>query len=120
MKLPLSWLSEFVVLPKNITVDKIVAAFVKVGFEVEGVENPAESIKGPLVVGKVLSIEELTGHKKPIRYVGLDCGEKKTRFVICGATNFAEGDYVGPQWHHCFAREKSQGRGTCFGCAWCK
>jgi len=94
MKLPLSWLSEFVVLPKNITVDKIVAAFVKVGFEVEGVENPAESIKGPLVVGKVLSIEELTGHKKPIRYVGLDCGEKKTRFVICGATNFAEGDYV--------------------------
>ena len=69
MKLPLSWLSEFVVLPKNITVDKIVAAFVKVGFEVEGVENPAESIKGPLVVGKVLAIEELTGHKKPIRYL---------------------------------------------------
>jgi len=67
MKLPLSWLAEFVTFPKNITVEKIVAAFVKVGFEVEGVENPADSIKGPLVVGKVLSIEELVGHKKPIR-----------------------------------------------------
>ena len=94
MKLPLSWLAEFVTFPKNITVEKIVAAFVKVGFEVEGVENPADSIKGPLVVGKVLSIEELVGHKKPIRYVGLDCGEKSTRYVICGATNFSEGDYV--------------------------
>ena len=94
MKLPLSWLREFVTFPKNISLDAIVAGFVKVGFEVEGVENPASNIKGPLVVGKVESIEELTGLKKPIRYVGLDCGEKQRRFVICGATNFKTGDYV--------------------------
>ncbi|NCZ58263.1 MAG: phenylalanine--tRNA ligase subunit beta, partial [Actinobacteria bacterium] len=94
MKLPLSWLREFVTFPKNISLDVIVAGFVKVGFEVEGVENPASNIKGPLVVGKVESIEELTGLKKPIRYVGLDCGEKQRRFVICGATNFETGDYV--------------------------
>ncbi|MFM8842797.1 MAG: phenylalanine--tRNA ligase subunit beta [Actinomycetota bacterium] len=94
MKIPLSWLREFVTLPKNISLNEIVAGFVKVGFEVEGVENPADAIKGPLVVGRVEAIEELTGLKKPIRYVGLDCGEKKTRFVICGATNFEVGDYV--------------------------
>ena len=94
MKLPLSWLREFVTFPKNISLDAIVAGFVKVGFEVEGVENPASNINGPLVVGKVESIEELTGLKKPIRYVGLDCGEKQRRFVICGATNFETGDYV--------------------------
>lgn len=94
MKIPLSWLQEFVVLPKNISIDTIVAGFVKVGFEVEGVENPAASIRGPLVVGQVESIEELTGLKKPIRYVGLNCGEKQTRYVICGATNFSIGDYV--------------------------
>jgi len=94
MKLPLSWLSEFVAFPKSITVEKIVEAFVKVGFEVEGVDNPAANIKGPLVIGRVDSIEELTGHKKPIRYVGLDCGEKKIRYVICGATNFEIGDLV--------------------------
>jgi phenylalanyl-tRNA synthetase beta chain len=26
--------------------------------------------------------------------VGLDCGEGETRYVICGATNFAVGDLV--------------------------
>lgn len=94
MKLPLSWLAEFVAFPKGIKIEKVVEAFVKVGFEVEGVENPADNIKGPLVVGKVKEIEELTEYKKPIRYVGLDCGEKSTRYVICGATNFAVGDLV--------------------------
>ena len=94
MKLPLSWLSEFVEFPKTISVADIAAGFVKVGFEVESIDNPAEGIKGPLLVGKVLTIEELTGHKKPIRYVGLDCGEAKTRYVICGATNFVAGDLV--------------------------
>lgn len=94
MRLPLSWLSEFVALPKQITIDQIVDAFVKVGFEVEAVINPAAEISGPLKIGTVLSIEELTGQKKPIRYVGLDLGEKETRFVICGATNFQTGDQV--------------------------
>ena len=94
MKLPLSWLSEFVSLPKSITVEEIAEAFVKVGFEVEGIDNPAANVKGPLLVGKVLEIEELTGLKKPIRFVTLDCGEKKTRQVICGARNFEIGDHV--------------------------
>lgn len=94
MKLPLSWLAEFVALPKQITIDRIVEAFVKVGFEVEEVVNPAAQITGPIKVGTVLTIEELSGHKKPIRYVGLDLGEKETRFVICGATNFQKGDQV--------------------------
>ncbi|MEN9306052.1 MAG: hypothetical protein RLY76_1320 [Actinomycetota bacterium] len=94
MKLPLSWLAEFVAFPKGISIEKIVEAFVKVGFEVEGVDNPAENIKGPLVVGKVKAIEELKEYKKPIRYVALDCGEKNARYVICGATNFAVGDLV--------------------------
>ena len=94
MKLPLSWLSDFVTFPKNISTEKIAEAFVKVGFEVEGIIEPGSRIKGPIKVATVLSIKELTEHKKPIRYVGLDAGEKKTRFVICGATNFKVGDKV--------------------------
>ena len=94
MKLPVSWLAEFVEFPKSIKIEKIVDAFVKVGFEVEGVENPADKIKGPVIIGQVKSIEELTGLKKPIRYVALDCGEKQERYVICGATNFQTGDLV--------------------------
>jgi phenylalanyl-tRNA synthetase beta chain len=94
MKVPLSWLSEYVALPVKITSEVIAQAFVKVGFEVEGIEEQGKDLKGPLLVGKVLSIEELPEIKKPIRYVGLDVGEKKTRFVICGARNFKVNDLV--------------------------
>ena len=94
MKVPLSWLSEYVSLPAKITSEVIAQAFVKVGFEVEGIEEQGKDLKGPLLVGKVLSIEELPEVKKPIRYVGLDVGEKKTRFIICGARNFKVNDLV--------------------------
>ena len=94
MKIPISWLEEFVTFSKKVSISEIEAAFVKIGFEVESVEETGRDIKGPLVVGRVLEIEELSGHKKPIRYVGLDCGEGKTRYVICGATNFKVGDLV--------------------------
>ena len=94
MKIPLSWLQEFVAIPAKINAEQISQAFVKVGFEVEGIEEQGADLKGPIVVGKVLSIEELSGHKKPIRFVGLDVGEKKTRYVICGARNFKVNDLV--------------------------
>ena len=94
MKIPFSWLREFVEIPKEITVEEICSLFIQRGFEVEGVENPAGAITGPLVIGRVVDIEELSGHKKPIRYVELDCAEKEHRFVICGATNFKVGDKV--------------------------
>jgi phenylalanyl-tRNA synthetase beta chain len=94
MKAPLSWLRELVELPTDLTPQEISDLFVRVGFEVEGVLVQGADITGPLLVGKVLLIEELSGHKKPIRYVTLDCGEAKTRSVICGARNFAEGDHV--------------------------
>ena len=94
MKIPLSWLREYVTVPEKLTAEQIAQAFVKVGFEVEQIEYQGKDLKGPLLVGKVLSIEELSGHKKPIRYVGLDLGDKKTRFVICGARNFKVNDLV--------------------------
>ena len=94
MKIPLSWLKEFVSLPAKVSAEDIAQAFVSVGFEIEGIDYQGKDLKGPLLVGKVLSIEELSGHKKPIRYVGLDLGSGKTRFVICGARNFKVNDLV--------------------------
>ena len=94
MKIPLSWLQDFVALPAKINAEQIAQAFIKVGFEVESIDVQGDDLKGPLVVGKVLSIEELSGHKKPIRFVGLDVGEKKSRYVICGARNFKVNDLV--------------------------
>lgn len=94
MKVPLSWLREYAEIPSDISLADVEEAFVAVGFEVEGIEEQGSDLVGPLVVAKVLSIEQVQGQKKSIRYVGLDCGEQEVRFVICGATNFAVGDLV--------------------------
>ena len=94
MRAPKTWISEFVTLPSNITDQEIADALVRVGFEVEEIILQGSDLTGPLVVAKVLAIEELKEHKKPIRYVELDCGEGSSRFVICGAQNFAVGDLV--------------------------
>ncbi|CAB4340554.1 unannotated protein [freshwater metagenome] len=94
MRAPLSWIREFVDIPKNVSVDQIAEGLIRVGFEVEEIIESGTGITGPLKFAKVLTIEEITEFKKPIRYVGLDCGEKEVRYVICGATNFAVGDLV--------------------------
>ena len=94
MRAPLSWIKEFVSIPDSVTAEQISDALIRVGFEVEEIIVQGADLTGPLTFARVLSIEEITEFKKPIRYVGLDCGEKETRFVICGATNFAVGDLV--------------------------
>ncbi|TRZ87145.1 MAG: phenylalanine--tRNA ligase subunit beta, partial [Streptomycetaceae bacterium] len=94
MRAPLSWLREYAAIPEEVSPQEIADAFVRVGFEVEEIEMQGLEIVGPLVIGRVLSVEEITEFKKPIRWVGLDCGESETRFVVCGATNFAVDDLV--------------------------
>ncbi len=94
MRAPLSWIKDFVEIPTHITAEQISDGLIRVGFEVEEIIHQGADLTGPLKFAKVLSIQELPEHKKPIRYVGLDCGEGETRFVICGATNFAVGDLV--------------------------
>lgn len=94
MRAPLSWLKEFAVIPASLSADVIADAFIRVGFEVEEIIESGADLTGPLVIGEVVSIEEMTEFKKPIRFVGLNCGEGQTRFVICGAFNFNVGDLV--------------------------
>lgn len=94
MRAPKSWLQQYVDLPESINDQEIADALVRVGFEVEEIITQGSDLTGPLVVGKVLAIEELKEHKKPIRYVELDCGEGSSRFVICGAQNFSVGDLI--------------------------
>ena len=94
MRAPLSWIKEFVDIPSSVTAEQISDGLIRVGFEVEEIIKQGADLTGPLKFAKVLSIEEITEFKKPIRYVGLDCGEGQTRYVICGATNFAVGDLV--------------------------
>ncbi|MEI4270796.1 phenylalanine--tRNA ligase subunit beta [Klenkia sp. LSe6-5] len=93
MKIPVSWLSQHVDLPAGTGVDDLDAAFVRQGLEVEDVLR-APATTGPLVVGRVLEIEELTGFKKPIRYCQVDVGNPAPQGIVCGARNFAVGDLV--------------------------
>ena len=94
MRAPLSWIKEFVEIPVSVTPEEISDALIRVGFEVEEIIKQGEDLTGPLKFAKVLTVEEITEFKKPIRYVGLDCGDGQTRYVICGATNFEVGDVV--------------------------
>jgi phenylalanyl-tRNA synthetase beta chain len=93
MRVPIGWLAEYVDVPAGTSVEDLDTAFVRLGLEVEEIHRP-EQVTGPLVVGKVLEIEELTGFKKPIRYTQVDVGESDPRGIVCGAQNFAVGDTV--------------------------
>ncbi|UNZ20313.1 phenylalanine--tRNA ligase subunit beta [Streptomyces sp. 891-h] len=96
MRAPLSWLREYVDLPASETGRDVAARLIAAGLEVETVEQTGAGLKGPLVVGQVLAIEELTEFKKPIRYCQVDVGRgpDDPQNLICGATNFAVGDKV--------------------------
>ena len=94
MKMSLSWLREYVELPAGLTAEELDDALTSLGLEVESIVDQAATVKGDLVVGRVLSIEELTGFKKPIRFCLVDVGRDAPQEIVCGARNFAEGDLV--------------------------
>jgi phenylalanyl-tRNA synthetase beta chain len=98
MRVPLSWLREYVDLPATETGRDVQEKLVSAGLEVETVEQLGVDLKGPLVVGQVLTIEELEGFKKPIRFCTVDVGQAngtgEPQEIVCGARNFAVGDKV--------------------------
>ncbi len=104
MRVPVSWLTEHLETDERFTPEQLADAFVRVGIEVEDV-TPLGPVTGPVVVGRVAEIEELTEFKKPIRYCMVEvveaddhdeatATEPRVRGIVCGATNFAEGDLV--------------------------
>ena len=102
MRVPLSWLNEYVELPKGSTADSVMAELVKVGLEEEG--SHSFSLVGPIVVGQVLEfVEEEQSNGKTIRWcqvrvapVGAkaDDGGEDVRGIVCGARNFEVNDKV--------------------------
>lgn len=91
MRVPVSWLREFVDIADAST-SELDAALVRQGLEVEAIHDAG--LRGPLVVGAVRAIEELTEFRKPIRHCQVDVGEAEPRSIVCGATNFQVGDLV--------------------------
>ena len=96
MRLPYSWLREVVQRGApgwDVEPHDLEQALIRVGHEVEDVITLGP-VSGPLRVGRVTAIEELTEFKKPIRACKVDVGEGADRDIVCGATNFAVGDLV--------------------------
>ncbi|MEO3796233.1 phenylalanine--tRNA ligase subunit beta [Nonomuraea sp. B10E15] len=92
MKVPLSWLREYVDLPA-VTAHEVADKLTAAGLKLESITSHGHDVKN-VVVGEVLAIEELTGFKKPIRHCKVETGEATPREIVCGATNFAAGDRV--------------------------
>lgn len=102
MRIPLSWLGEYVDLPTDATPESVMANLVRVGFEEEAVHG--FDVSGPLVVGQVLEYTaEPQDNGKTIRWCQVQVapdGEKAAdggeavRGIVCGASNFEIGDKV--------------------------
>ncbi|ADB34458.1 phenylalanyl-tRNA synthetase, beta subunit [Kribbella flavida DSM 17836] len=93
MRVPLSWLREYVELPDGVTGRQVAEKLIRAGLEVETVDE--SDLTGPLVVGKVLSYEpEPQKNGKTIRWCSLDIGKDEPQWVVCGADNFEVGDLV--------------------------
>jgi phenylalanyl-tRNA synthetase beta chain len=93
MRVPISWLREFVDIPLDVTPEAVHAALVSVGFEEETIHT--FGLSGPIVVGKVLEFTpEPQSNGKTINWCRVDVGEPEPRGIVCGAHNFFAGDKV--------------------------
>ena len=95
MRAPMSWIREFVAVPADQTGRDVAARLIAAGLEVETVDVLGGDVTGPLVVGRVRSVEELSEFSKPIRFCRVEVGPGNgevvdgvttdERGIICGA-----------------------------------
>jgi phenylalanyl-tRNA synthetase beta chain len=99
MKAPVSWIREYVDLPDDLPLDELTHRLTMLGLKLEAVETPGDAITGPLVLGRVLTIDkEPQKNGKVINWCTVDVGDAngtgEPQGIICGAHNFVEGDLV--------------------------
>jgi phenylalanyl-tRNA synthetase beta chain len=97
MRVPVSWLCEYAPVPEPYDALEIGRRLTQAGLEVEAVEQVGHDVRG-VITAQVITVEELTGFKKPIRYcrvavtdAELSADPETLTGVICGAVNFAPG-----------------------------
>src|ERR1700757_546812 len=100
MRVPVSWLREYAPIPEPYDALEVGRRLTLAGLEVEAVEQVGHDVHG-VITAQVITIEELTGFKKPVRYCRVAVSEDELTKdpetltgVICGAVNFSEGDRV--------------------------
>ncbi len=98
MKAPVSWIREYADLPE-VPVDEIAARLTALGLKLEAIHRAGNDLTGPLVVGRVLTMEpEAQKNGKTINWCQVDVGDAngtgEPQGIVCGAHNFAPGDLV--------------------------
>ena len=99
MKAPKSWILEYVDVPEGTTTDELTARLTLTGLKLEAIASPGKDITGPLVVGRVLTMEpEPQKNGKTINWCTVDVGDAngtgEPQGIVCGAHNFEPGDLV--------------------------
>src|ERR1700761_3449990 len=100
MRVPVSWLRDYAPVPQPYDALEIGRRLTRAGPEAGAVERVGHDVQG-VITAQVITVEELTGFKKPIRYcrvavsdAELSADPETLTGVICGAVNFAPGDRV--------------------------
>ena len=90
MKVPLSWLKEFVNLD-DFTAEEIAKELTLAGSEISSIEKVGGDING-VIIGKVLSVSKHPDADK-LSVCEVDIGDE-TLSIVCGAPNVREGIFV--------------------------
>ena len=99
MKAPVSWIREYADLPADLSTEALAARLTELGLKLESLEQVGGDITGPLVVGRVLTMEpEPQKNGKTINWCSVDVadsnGTGEPQGIVCGAHNFQPGDLV--------------------------
>jgi len=90
MKIPYSWLKDYVPLTSDAA--QVADDLVRLGHEVEGVEQPRRSVLG-VRVGHIQSMQSHPDADK-LHLLKVDIGEAEPLGIVCGASNMQAGDKV--------------------------
>jgi phenylalanyl-tRNA synthetase beta chain len=94
-----SWIRELVDLPDEVTTEQLAHRLTELGLKLEAIHRAGAEVSGPLVVGRVLTMEpEPQKNGKTINWCTVDVGDANgsgdPQGIVCGAHNFAPGDLV--------------------------
>jgi phenylalanyl-tRNA synthetase beta chain len=89
MKISLSWLKDYVVLP---SVDELARRLTMAGLEVEAIDRPGEGLAGVVVAQIVSSEKHPNADKLSVTKVAM--GGPEPLQIVCGAKNYQVGDKV--------------------------
>ena len=107
MKLSLNWIKEYVDLPADLTMERLAYDLTMRTVEVEGVENPKDSLEG-IVVGRIL---EVAPHPDAnmLRVCRVDAGQDHILQIVCGGSNLEPGQKVAVSVPGAFVRWHGEG-----------